>query len=409
LKELYVRALAIAGFALLAACSGGSMNQTVPAGTTGGPVPMLGLNNNAPNTRALCDFLPAPGYARCFALARTDVTPRKGVQPNFTPSGFGPPDLVSAYKLPHGLLSGKGQIIAAVDAYDDPNAESDLAIYRTQFGLPTCSTANKCFQKVNQSGQTSPLPQPNAGWAGEISLDLDMVSAACPHCKIILVEATSNSFANLGTSNDTAVNMKANAVSNSYGGGESGGTNSHYDHPGHIILASSGDGGYGAQSPCSYATVVCVGGTHLTRGGGTRGWTETAWRGAGSGCSGVVLKPSWQTDTGCTMRSESDVSSVADPSSGVAVYDTYQSHGWQVYGGTSASSPFIAGVYGLAKNAAKQNYAASIWAAGGSKKLNDVTSGSNGTCPSQYLYICTAGVGYDGPTGWGTPWGVKAF
>ncbi len=393
------------------------MNQAVPPGAAGPAAASAGalaapsavsFDNGIPNTRAACDFVPAPGYARCFALIRTDVLPMIGAQPNV--AGYGPTDLVSAYKLPHAAKSGKGQTIAIVDAYDDPNAEADLGVYRAQFGLPACTTANKCFKKVNQSGQSSPLPRPDAGWAGEISLDLDMVSAICPNCKIVLVEASSNSFANLATSNDTGVNLGASAVSNSYGGGEQGGTNSHYDHPGHVILASSGDGGYGAQSPCSYATVICVGGTHLVRGGGTRGWTETSWRGAGSGCSAVVTKPTWQTDTGCTKRSEADVSAVADPATGVAVYDTYQAHGWQVYGGTSASSPIIAGVFGLAKNAKAQNYATKLWASGGTKKLNDVIAGPpNGTCPSGYPYICTPGTGYDGPTGWGTPHGIGAF
>ena len=254
----YVRALAVAGIALLAACSGGS-NQTLPGGSTAGTPLSLGFNSAGANARAACDYVAQRGQARCFALIRTDVTPKRGIQPDV--AGYGPTDLVSAYKLPHGALSGKGQTIGIVDAYDDPNAESDLAVYRTQFGLKACSTANKCFKKVNQNGQSSPLPSPNSGWAAEISLDLDMVSAICPNCKIILAESNSSYFTDLGAAVDAAVTLKANVVSNSYGGGEGYTTDPDYDHPGHLILASSGDGGYGAQQPCSLSTVVCIGGT----------------------------------------------------------------------------------------------------------------------------------------------------
>jgi subtilase family serine protease len=382
------------------------MNQALPSGVGSGTSP-LAFHNNVPNTQAACDYMPMPGQTRCYALIETGTTPRKGVQPNV--SGYGPPDYVSAYHLPHGLLSGKGQKIAIVDAYDDPKAESDLQVYRSQYGLPTCTTANGCFKKVNQLGQQGNYPPGNTGWGAEESLDVDMASAICPHCKIILVEANSNYFTDLGASVDEAVKLKANVVSNSYGGSEGYSTDPDYDHPGHIITASSGDSGYGAQQPCSLATVVCVGGTTLSRGGtGTRGWTEQAWRDAGSGCSGLVSKPSWQTDKGCTMRSEADTSSVAV---GAAVYDTFGQGGWIVLDGTSVSSPIVASEYALAKNAKTLvNYAQSVWQAGGTSKFYDITSGpGNGSCPSQYKYICTPGKGYDGQTGWGTAHGVKAY
>ncbi|HKU81802.1 MAG TPA: S8 family serine peptidase, partial [Candidatus Tumulicola sp.] len=358
----YVRALAIASIASLAACSGGSMNQSVPStGNSFTNLSPMAYHNTDPNTRAACDYMPLPGQARCYALIHTDIPGKLGVQPNV--SGYGPPDYDSAYHLPTGALAGKGQKIAIVDAYDDPNAESDLQVYRSQYGLPTCTTANGCFKKVNQEGQQGNYPQANAGWAGEESLDVDMVSAVCPHCKIILVEANSNYFNDLGASVNEAIKLKANVVSNSYGGGEGYTSNPDYDHPGHIITASSGDGGYGAQQPCSLSTVVCVGGTTLAKGGsGTRGWTEAGWRDAGSGCSALVTKPTWQTDTGCTMRSEADTSAVAV---GAAVYDTYQNRGWIVLDGTSVSSPLIAAVFGLAKNAKAQNYAQNIWVNGG--------------------------------------------
>ncbi|MEO6835843.1 MAG: S53 family peptidase [Candidatus Tumulicola sp.] len=405
MNALYVRIFATAGVALLAACSGGA--NTLPTGASGGAAgPMAPSARLAHNTRAACANVVGSGDARCLALIRTDVTPMLGVQPNV--SGYGPSDLRSAYNLP-SAKKGKGQTVGIVDAYDDPNAESDLAVYRSNFGLPACTTKNTCFAKVSQTGSPKKLPRPDAGWAAEISLDLDMASAICPNCKIVLVEASSNRLVSLGMAVDRAVTMGANVVSNSYGGGGGGAANAHYDHPGSVITASSGDGGYAASSPCDYATVVCIGGTSLTKGGGARGWSEVAWSGAGSGCAHLVAKPAWQTDKGCTFRSESDVSAVADPGTGVAVYDTYPSGGWGVFGGTSVSSPIVASVFALAGNAASQNYAAGIWAAGGTKALNDVISGSNGNCPSNFKYICNAGPGYDGPTGWGTPNGLGAF
>lgn len=406
-----VRALAVASIAFLAACSSGATNPSPPATAPGAPAApahpaMTQMAAGPATTRAACPDIPAPGFARCLAMIRTDVAARSGLQPQVF--GYGPSDLQSAYNLPSST-GGKGQTIGIVDAYDDPNAESDLAVYRKNFGLPPCTTKNKCFLKVGQSGSPKKLPRPDAGWAGEISLDLDMSSAICPNCKILLVEANSNKLISLGKSVDRAVLMGANVVSNSYGGGGGGPSNVHYDHPGSIITASSGDGGYGLSSPCDYQSVVCIGGTSLTKGGGTRGWSETAWRGAGSACSHLVAKPSWQTDKGCTHRSESDVSAIADPNTGVAFYDTYPSGGWGVVGGTSVSSPIIAGVFALAGNESQLNYASGIWKAGGSSSLNDVTQGSNGTCGPKIHYICNAGPGYDGPTGWGTPNGTAAF
>lgn len=357
------------------------------------------------NTRQNCGTA-GPGEARCFSVVRTDFAPQID-SPNLTVAGYGRADLLSAYGLPS--TGGSGQIVGIVDAFDNPNAEKDLAVYRAHFGLPACTTANGCFKKTDQTGGTH-YPPGNTGWGAEISLDLDMVSAVCPTCHIVLVEASTNSFTNLGIAVDEAVKLGADEVSNSYGGGEFAAYSSHFNHKGVIITASSGDSGYGAQQPCSFGTVVCVGGTSLHKATGVpRGWTETAWTGAGSGCSSLVKKPAWQTDKGCTMRSESDVSAVADPNTGVAVYDTYGAGGWLVFGGTSVSSPAVAAMFALAGNAATLNVAKSLWANLGMTTLNDVTLGSNGSCPTQYKYICKAGVGYDGPTGVGTPAGVGAL
>jgi len=354
-----------------------------------------------------CAAVTTPGVMRCFALRRTDLKTFRSLAPNATPSGLGPSDLASAYKLGSG---GSGATVAIVDAYDDPSAEADLGVYRSQFGLPACTTANGCFKKVNGSGQTSPLPSGDTGWAGEISLDVDMVSAVCPACHILLVEAATPSTAALFGAINTAVSLGAKYVSNSWGGGESSSetsTDSSLNHPGVAITVSSGDDGTGAEYPASSRYVTAVGGTTLTRSSGTtRGWTERAWSGAGSGCSRYETKPTWQTvTTNCTRRADADVSAVADPASGVAVYQTYGGSGWAVYGGTSAASPIIASVYALAGTPGATTYPASYpYAHAGS--LFDVTSGSNGPCGAP---ICTAGAGWDGPTGLGTPNGTAAF
>jgi subtilase family serine protease len=277
-------------------------------------------------------------------------------------------------------------------------------VYRTQFGLPACTTANGCFRKVNQNGGTS-YPRADRGWAQEISLDLDMASAICPNCKILLVEASSNSFSNLGAAVNRAATMGASAISNSYGGSESSGETGYeasYDHPG--VTVSSGDGGYGVEYPAASQYVTAVGGTSLSTASNTRGWAETVWSGAGSGCSAYITKPTWQTDTGCSKRTVADVSAVADPNTGVAVYDTYGgSSGWLVFGGTSVAAPIIAGVYALAGNSTNNGSIPYSH----SSLLFDITSGSNGSCGGSYL--CTAGTGYDGPTGLGTPNGSGGF
>jgi subtilase family serine protease len=372
----------------------------------------------APRTRNVageCGLDLRGGFAHCNLLVRANSkgTPLASAT---TPSGYGAPDLVSAYALPSGS-AGAGQTVAIVDAYDDKTAEADLATYRTQYGLAPCTTANGCFKKVNQSGVQGSYPSNNVGWSLEISLDLDMVSAACPACHILLVEATSNANANLYAAVDTAVRLGANVVSNSYGGSESTSdpaSNVHFNHPGVAITVSSGDSGYGVEYPAASPYVTAVGGTSLTRASNTRGWNETVWSGAGSGCSKYEAKPSWQADTGCAKRTVADVSAVADPNTGVAVYDSNCSFlnqllgqcfkGWGVVGGTSTGAPLVAGVYALAGNSASITGA---YPYQHTSALFDVTSGSNGSCSGSYL--CTGKTGYDGPSGLGTPVGTAAF
>ena len=349
------------------------------------------------------------GQARCDAWVRIDVpTVPAGAGPDAI-FGYHPADLQAAYKLPSST-GGKNQTVAVVDAYDDPNAESDLAVYRSEWGESACTTANGCFKRVNQAGQQSNYPgtDPSGRWELEESLDVDMISAGCPNCKIILVEANSNSFLNLAKSVDTAVKLGANAVSNSYGGGEGGflNVNKHYNHPGHMVTASNGDSGYGPQCPACSQYLTAVGGTTLTKSSNKRGWAETVWQGTGSGCSTVAPKPSWQTDTGCKMRTIGDTSADANPGTGVAFYDTFGGGGWGEVGGTSVSSPLVASVYALEGNARSLTYASRLYKAPRGS-LYDVTSGSNGTCKPAYL--CTGEKGYDAPTGWGTPHGDEAF
>ncbi|GAA4206786.1 S53 family peptidase [Actinocatenispora rupis] len=352
----------------------------------------------APTTQRVCDT-PSGAHARsCLAVRRT------GIQPAAT-IAYGPADLRGAYKLPSG--GGAGATIAIVDAYDDPHAASDLAKYRSYYGLPALASGQ--FRKVNQTGGTSPLPAADEGWAGEISLDLDMVSAVAPKANIILVEADSNYDTDLFAAVDTAVRLGAKYVSLSWGGGEDSSQtslDSHLNHPGVAITASTGDYGTGASYPATSKYVTAVGGTSLKKSTNSRGWSETAWSGAGSGCSAYDAKPAWQTvSTGCGKRAEADVAAVADPNTGVAVYQTYGGSGWYVYGGTSASAPIIASVYALAGKTTTADYPAAYPYAHASK-LFDVTSGSNGSCGAP---MCTARTGWDGPTGLGTPNGTAAF
>jgi subtilase family serine protease len=241
-----------------------------------------------------------------------------------------------------------------------------------------------------------------------------MVSAICPNCHILLVEATSPTLLNLAKAVNTAVSMGATEVSNSYGGSETGTSSyqSYYNHPTVPITASAGDDGYGVSFPASVPAVTAVGGTSLTMNGSYQRTSETVWSGTGSGCSRTFAQPSWQTAVlpvagVCSRRVVGDVAAVADPGTGVSVYDSYQESGWLVFGGTSVSAPIIASVYALAGNSGSYNGAPLPYALHQGANLFDVTSGSNGSC--RRTYLCTAGPGYDGPTGLGTPKGVSAF
>jgi hypothetical protein len=355
---------------------------------------------------------PSTQHASCNAVVDDNVS--GNVTANVLPAGYGPADLRAAYQLPSGS-AGSGQMVAIVDAYDLPTAEADLATYRTKYGLPPCTTANGCFQKVNQNGGSTP-PAVDTGWGQEIALDLDMVSAACPNCSILLVEADDSGLSSLGTAENTAVSLGATAVSNSWGGGEfsseSFADSAFFNHPGVAITVSAGDAGYGVQYPAASPNVIAVGGTSLSLSGGTRGFSESVWSGTGSGCSAYEAKPSWQHDSGCNKRSVVDVSADADPATGVAVYDSTASgglSGWLVFGGTSASAPYVAGAYELTTHASPAPAVPTQTLYANLSSFFDVTTGSNGTCSPAPAYLCTAQAGYDGPTGLGTLDGVSAF
>jgi hypothetical protein len=371
----------------------------------------------------VCSRSVGPGVAHCDAYVRSDlfgtgVGPRALGEP--APPGlatdhafvgnngaYDPTYLRSAYNVPTG---GSGQTVAVVDAYDAPKVESDLAQYRSKFGLPACTTANGCFTKVDQNGGHNYPPQ-NAGWAQETSLDVQMVSAICPSCHLLLVEATNADIDNLGIGVNRAVALGANVVSNSYGSeewkGETLADTSYFNHPGVAIVASTGDSGYGVSYPASSPDVVSVGGTTLLQATntGTRKAIETAWSRGGSGCSEFEPKPAWQTDTGCSKRTVADVAAIADPSTGVWVYVSADG-GWEVFGGTSASAPIVGALYALAGNTST-TAELSAYPYANAASLNDVVAGSNGSCSDPYL--CTGSPGYDGPTGLGTPNSVGAF
>ena len=392
-------------FLLAAACAGAALTF-VSAGA--------GANEHA-SARAVC---PGPVFAaaRCHALVVSDA--RGNPLATTSPTGYGPAQFRGAYGLP--ATAPSLQTIAIVDAFDDPTIASDLTVYSQAYGLPVlpaCSTPaqqSACFVKVNQNGNTNAYPRKDAGWALEIALDVETAHAICQNCKIVLVEAKTNSFSNLAAAEDTAARLGANVISNSYGGSEfssetSSSYDGHFNHPNVAVTVSSGDSGYGVQYPAASRYVTAVGGTTLDVSSSNTRSSETVWSGAGSGCSAYESKPSWQADAGCSRRTVADVSADADPATGASVYDTttYQGQtGWFRVGGTSLAAPLVGAVYALAGNSSSLAYPSS-YAYSHTTSLFDVVAGSNGTCSPAYL--CTGVAGFDGPTGLGTPNGTGGF
>jgi len=415
-----LRTVFVAASALALAGGFAAAGSAAVAGTTG---------HASVNYRRACAVNRTPGIMSCMVLVRTDVKQQRAASLAGTApvgDGYGPADLQSAYNLTSASLTGgTGESVAVVDAYNDPNAVSDLATYRSSWGLPACNTEDGegCLSVVNQSGNASPLPANagSTGWDVEESLDVDMVSAICPNCHIYLVEANQPTTADLGTGVNSAVNkLHAHFVSNSYGGSQGSQDptfdTKYYKHAGAAIVASAGDSGYGVSYPAASRWVTSVGGTSLVQTEVGRGWTETVWgtdpnegEGTGGGCADKYnTRPSWQkySVTECANRLDNDVAAVADPDTGVAIYDTYSQGGWLEVGGTSVASPIIGSVFALGGTPAAGTYPVS-YIYSHTTDLYDVTTGANGTCTKSIW--CTAGPGYDGPTGWGTPNGTGAF
>ncbi|MGA2131819.1 MAG: S53 family peptidase [Bryobacteraceae bacterium] len=324
------------------------------------------------------------------------------------PTGIFPAQMVTAYGFSATSNQGQGQIIGIVDAYDDPKIESDLGVFSTQFGLPSCTTANGCFQKIYATGTA---PKPNSNWASEISLDVEWSHAIAPQAKIMLVEASGQTTAELYQAVDVAVANGATVVSMSWGFNEYSeevDSDSHFTVPGVTFVAASGDSGHGVLYPSASPYVVAVGGTELTLNSNGTWKSEVAWSGSGGGASAYEAEPSYQASAQTTgSRSTPDVAYDADPKTGVPIYISegiYGLLGWVEVGGTSMASPEWAALFAIAN---------SLRAAGDKAPLNqvqyelytitadyhDIVSGSNGTCGAE----CTAGPGYDFVTGLGSP------
>ena len=446
MKRFFASLLAVASVAAFVACSSTATQQSsLPYAA---PNAASAFSTDAYQAQAIAGhhWFRACGHATigffaCDAIM-SDVTldgmPGPHANCLHLPGCYGPTDLQAGYNMTAlAKTGGKGQTVAIVDAYGYKQAASDLAGYRKFFGLPACGAG--CFTVLNQQGHTSPLPAANTGWDGEQALDVDMVSAMCPNCKIVLIETNDSSDQNLVTGVAVAEKL-AHIVSNSWGGAEFLATYPTFDsHKGVVVLASAGDSGAGVPAasgnpaspesqPCGFQGVICVGGTSLKLSSGHR-VSEVVWQdfnyppgqdhgATGSGCSKIVKKPSWQHDTGCKMRSASDVSANADPFTGVVIQCTpcNPSSPLLAYvGGTSEASPLLAAMYALAGNATTAT-SASLYAKGGTSSFFDITSGYNDkagvtglVCSTAIKYICVAGKGYDGPTGWGTPNGVSAL
>ena len=329
--------------------------------------------------------------------------------------GMTPNQLRAFYGVPNSATTGNG-VIAIVDAYDYPTALTDFNTFSSQFGLPlegsasvTAST-NKVFQVVYASGKK---PQGNGGWNQEAALDIEWAHAMAPYAKIVLVEANSSSNADLYAAVDIAAKIaNVQQVSMSWGGSEyrtETSYDSHFNKTGPIFFASEGDSGGKVIYPSCSQYVVAAGGTSVaTNGSGI--WTgESAWSSGGGGTSAYVAKPSWQANVTGTVvrRSVPDLSSDADPNTGVAVYDStaYQGYkGWMVFGGTSVSSPCLAGML----NATGKTYTSTTAFLSNlysdfkntPSVFRDITTGSNGFA---------AGPGWDFATGVGTPTGTGSF
>ena len=371
--------------------------------------------------RRACVWPPPAGEASCFALYQPQTSVNDALAEGLTgraadPRGLTAKEIESAYRLPIGRHPN--QTVAVSIAYNTPHLAQYLAVYRKHFGLPACTTADRCFRVVNQYGKFSPLPQSGqgSGWDLEATLDVSMISVACPHCHILVVEGKDATLGSLAETEKTAARLGAQVISNSYGQPENGLAMTYagaYRHKGHTVVVASGDIGFTAAAfPANLAAVTAVAGTQLTRAHNKRGWSETVWNnlaGAGSsGCSAYVPKPSWQHRKACPGRTIADVSAVAW---NIPIYNKFYG-GWVTVGGTSVAAPLIAGIYGLAGNGGRLTTKNLYEHA---RYLFKITKGNNawpGLSPKIRCgddYMCVATSGYNAPTGLGTPDGIGAF
>ncbi len=375
----------------------------------------------------------ANGWGNCNAQVVTKDIKGNPLVNNTSPlsTSYGPDEFHGAYEIPctpggstqaicNSPVSFGGQTIAIVDAYNAPNIESDLNTYSSYYGLPQCTKANGCLNIVNEFGNSSLPITTNSGWALETSLDVEVAHMICQTCRILLVEANSSSFLDLGNAVNTAAKLGATEISNSYGAGEWSGEaqyDTYYNHPGIAVTVSTGDNGYGVEYPGSSSNVLAVGGTTLQVNNDNSYSNETVWSGSGSGCSRYENANLWQenlpnwSQTKCgTKRAIADLSADADPNTGAAVYDTTAylgSKGWFQVGGTSLASPLIAGIYALAGGVSDNANSGQVpYENFSNSSTHDVTNGSNGNCNT---IMCKAGLGYDGPTGLGSPEGISLF
>lgn len=374
-KRIVVSAAFLA--ASLGACSGGSSGIPSQGSATSGT---LGAAPPAGAPRPACPTA-RPNQARCLTFIAGDPVQRDV-------AGWAPADFQARYKLP-STSKGSGQLVAVVDAYDNPNAASDLAAYRLEFNLGTAS-----FTKFNQDGKTSDFPRGSPGWGIESDLDVEMVSATCPLCTIYLVEANSADTSDLDKAEAEAVKLGAHIVSNSWVclGTTTCGSKRAFSHKGVAYLAAASDAGSQEAAPADFETVAAIGGTTLSKNGST--YSEMAWSPPG-GCATGIKKPIWQHDANCSYRLANDAAAVAV---NIAEYDSYGYSGWFTVDGTSAAAPLLAGVFGLAGNAAAQDGGRTFWLKKHHKSLYDI-SGCSGYGYAQYS-TCA---------GWGTPKGIGAF
>lgn len=451
-RAIHLVRLGVSALALLGVC--GAFAPTAGAASTGSVAAVTDATTGLPDASSVVplDACGSPTAVRAACLAqvlgvrgtRSVVHPllRRAASPNrlaparlrahlsrataaaevaaaTAPQPGTPAYLQQAYDLAYlSQTSGAGETVAIVDAFGDPNAEADLAAYRAEFSLPPCTSASGCFSEVGQTGGRTPQTM-NSGWETETSLDLDAVSALCPNCHIVLVEANSDSLSDLAAAQAEAAQLNPNVISDSWAvtmigrsAAQSFAASGTYTFPGITTVAASGDDGYlgsGVNNyPAAMGGVTAAGGTTLEPASSSgvqsaRDFTESAWSGSGSGCASRVTKPTWQTDTGCSGRAYNDLSADADPNTGMQVYDSADG-GWEVVGGTSEATPLIAAYYALLGPTVQ----GPSWAYANAGLLNDPSSGANGSCFYSLTYICQSATGYDGPTGEGSISGAVA-